>query len=206
MLPQITQIPQKENTVFLSDISVICGQKHSLQNPYFCFLMISLIAAAAENYAIGRDNQLLWTLPNDMKFFKNTTWGMPVVMGRKTFESLGKPLPGRINFVITRNAGWTAEGVTVATDINGALQKAAETNCKEIFVIGGGEIYWQSMGIGDRIYLTRVHTEFPDADTYFPDIEEEEWKLISNEDFEQDSKHAYAYSFQIWEKKINLSL
>lgn len=163
--------------------------------------MISLIAAAAENYAIGRDNQLLWTLPNDMKFFKNTTWGMPVVMGRKTYESLGKPLPGRINIVITRNTDWKAEGVLVAKDITEAITIAEVSNCKEIFVIGGGEIYWQSMTVADRIYLTRVHTEFPDADTYFPDIEEAEWKLISNEDFEQDGKHAYAYSFQIWEKK-----
>ncbi len=170
-------------------------------NSVFLFLMISLIAAAAENYAIGQDNQLLWTLPNDMKFFKNTTWGMPVVMGRKTFESLGKPLPGRTNFVITRQKDWTSEGVTVATDINDALQKAAETNSKEIFVIGGGEIYWQSMAVADRIYLTRVHAEFPEADAYFPDIEEDQWKLICNEDFEQDGKHAYAYSFQIWEKR-----
>ena len=175
------------------------GKKHSLQNPYFCFLMISLIAAAAENYAIGRDNQLLWTLPNDMKFFKNTTWGMPVVMGRKTFESLGKPLPGRINFVITRNAGWTAEGVTVATDINSALQKAAETNCKEIFVIGGGEIYKQSMEIADKIYITRVHASF-DADTFFPEIDETKWQLTANQDFEVDEKHKYAYSFQTWER------
>ena len=163
--------------------------------------MISLIAAAAENYAIGQDNQLLWTLPNDMKFFKNTTWGMPVVMGRKTFESLGKPLPGRVNVVITRQKDWAAEGTIVATDINDALKKAAETNCKEIFVIGGGEIYWQSMTVADRIYLTRVHAEFTEADAYFPDIEEAEWKLISNEDFEEDGKHAYAYSFQIWEKR-----
>jgi len=163
--------------------------------------MISLIAAAAENYAIGRDNKLLWTLPNDMKFFKNTTWGMPMVMGRKTLESLGKPLAGRINIVITRQADWKTAGVTVAKDIDDAIKKAGEANCKEIFVIGGGEIYWQSMGIADRIYLTRVHKEFPDADAYFPNIEEDIWKLVSNEDFDADAKHAYAYSFQIWEKK-----
>lgn len=163
--------------------------------------MISLIVAAAENYAIGRDNQLLWTLPNDMKFFKNTTWGMPVVMGRKTYESLGKPLAGRINIVITRQADWQAEGVIVAKDVDDAIKKAETTNCKEIFVIGGGEIYWQSMEVADRIYLTRVHKDFPDADAYFPDIEEDKWKLVSNEDFDFDAKHAYAYSFQIWEKK-----
>ncbi len=164
-------------------------------------MTISLIAAAAENYAIGQNNQLLWHLPNDLKFFKNTTWGLPVIMGRKTFESVNKPLPGRINIVITRQPNWTAKGVIVAKDVDDAFKKAAETNCKEIFVIGGGEIYWQSMGIADRIYLTRVHKEFPDADAYFPDIDEDIWKLTANEDFEADAKHAYDYSFQIWEKK-----
>jgi dihydrofolate reductase len=89
----------------------------------------------------------------------------------------------------------------VAKDIEEAIKKAETTNCKEIFVIGGGEIYWQSMDNADRIYLTRVHKDFPDADAYFPDIEEDRWKLISNEDFEADAKHAYAYSFQVWEKK-----
>src|SRR6188768_3004369 len=100
--------------------------------------MISLIVAASTNNVIGKNNQLLWTLPNDMKFFKNTTWGMPLIMGRKTYESMDKPLAGRINVVITRQAGWNAEGVVVASDINEAIKKAGETNCKEVFVIGGG--------------------------------------------------------------------
>ena len=134
--------------------------------------MISLIAAAAENYAIGQDNQLLWTLPNDMKFFKNTTWGMPIIMGRKTYESMDKPLPGRINVVITRQPGWNAEGVDVATDLNSALIKTTDTNCKETFIIGGGEIYRQSFEMADRIYLTRVHAIL-DGDTFFPAINED---------------------------------
>lgn len=161
--------------------------------------MISLVVAAAENNAIGKDNQLLWHLPNDLKFFKNTTWGMVVVMGRKTFEAVNKPLPGRINIVITRQAGWTAEDVITATDLNDALKKAEETNCKEIFVIGGGEIYKQSMAIANKIYITRVHTTL-DGDTFFPEIDENNWALASNEDFETDAKHAYSYSFQVWVK------
>ena len=163
--------------------------------------MISIIVAASENNAIGREGELLWTLPNDMKFFKNTTWGLPAIMGRKTFESLGKPLAGRINIVITRQADWKRDGVIVVADINEALQKAADTNCKEIFIIGGGEIYKQSMDITDRIYLTRVHHTFKDADAFFPAIDENKWELKSNEDFDFDAKHVYAYSFQIWEKK-----
>jgi dihydrofolate reductase len=169
--------------------------------PYFCSLMISLIVAASTNNAIGKNNQLLWHLPNDLKFFKNTTWGMPVIMGRKTFESVNKPLPGRINIVITRQTGWKAEGVIVATDLNDALQKAAATNCKEYFIIGGGEIYKQSMAIADKIYLTRVHAVIDDADTFFPAIDETKWEQVSNEDFEVDEKHAFSYSFQIWKKK-----
>lgn len=163
-------------------------------------MIISLVVAAAENNAIGKDNQLLWHLPNDLKFFKNLTWGMVVIMGRKTFEAVNKPLPGRINIVITRQSGWAAEGTITATDLKDALEKATTTNCKEIFVIGGGEIYKQSMPIANKIYITRVHTAL-DGDTFFPETDEAAWKLTSNEDFQTDTRHAYAYSFQVWEKK-----
>lgn len=160
----------------------------------------TLIVAAAENNAIGKDNQLLWHLPNDLKFFKNTTWGMPVIMGRKTFESVNKTLPGRFNIVITRQADWKAENVIVATDLEDALKKAAETNCREAFIIGGGEIYKQTIERASRIYITRVHTEM-EADTFFPAIDEQKWNLISNQQMEADEKHAFAYSFQTWEPK-----
>lgn len=162
--------------------------------------MISLIVAAAENNAIGMSNQLLWHLPNDLKFFKNTTWGMPVIMGRKTFESVNKPLPGRFNIVITRQAVWQVDGVITATDLQDALKKAAETNCKEFFIAGGGEIYKEAFRQADKIYLTRVH-ETIDGDTFFPVIDESEWQLISSQDFVADEKHKYAYSFQTWLRK-----
>jgi len=164
--------------------------------------MVSLIVAASENNAIGKNNQLLWHLPNDLKFFKNTTWGMPVIMGRKTFEAVNKPLPGRINIVITRQPGWNAESVVVAADLNEALKKAAETNCKEIFIIGGGEIYNQSFEMAARIYLTRVHAII-DGDTFFPEIDENKWQLISRQEFSADEKHAFAYSFQTWTRINN---
>ncbi len=158
---------------------------------------ISLIVAASENNAIGKNNQLLWHLPNDLKFFKNTTWGMPVIMGRKTFESVNKPLPGRFNIVITRQSDWKAEGVIVAGDLQDALQKASETNCKEAFIIGGGEIYKQAFVLADKIYLTRVHTTI-DGDTFFPEFDEKAWQLKSNHDFEANVKHKFSYSFQTW--------
>lgn len=166
-------------------------------------MIISLIVAASTNNAIGKDNKLLWHLPNDMKFFKNTTWGMPVVMGRKTFEALaGEPLPGRFNFVITRNTNWDPGRPTVkkAQDLPTAIELADDTDCKETFVIGGGEIYKESMAIADRIYMTRVHANL-DGDTFFPVIDEREWTLTSHLDFPADEKHAYAYSFQLWERK-----
>ena len=163
-------------------------------------MFISLIVAAAENNAIGKKNQLLWHLPNDLKFFKNTTWGMPVIMGRKTFEAVNKTLPGRFNIVITRQQGWNAADVIVATDLNDAIKKAAETNCKEVFIIGGGEIYKQSIETADKIYLTRVHATI-DGDTFFPVIDENKWQLTSNQNFTADEKHAFAYSFQTWKRK-----
>ena len=162
-------------------------------------MIISLVVAASTNNAIGKDGQLLWHLPNDLKFFKNITWGMTVVMGRKTFESVNKPLPGRVNIVITSQPGWTAENVWVANNLQEALSLAETTHCKEIFIIGGGEIYKQSMSIANRIYITRVHASF-DADTFFPVIDETIWKLTDNKDFAADEKHKYAYSFQVWDK------
>lgn len=173
-------------------------------------MIISLIAAASTNNVIGRDNRLLWHLPNDMKFFKNTTWGMPVIMGRKTFDALaGDPLPGRFNFVITRNKEWAPpktgnaggrQSVTIAGDLAQALRLAGETDCKEAFVIGGGQIYAAAMPMADKIYLTRVHT-IVEGDTWFPIIDDRHWRVTSNMDFPIDEKHAFAYSFQVWERK-----
>jgi dihydrofolate reductase len=167
-------------------------------------MIISLIVAASTNNVIGKDNRLLWHLPGDMKYFKNTTWGMPVVMGRKTYEALaGEPLPGRFNFVITRNKDWHPgedKKVQVAPDLEAALRMAEETDCKETFVIGGGQIYAEAMPVADRIYMTRVHTLL-EGDTWFPVIDEKVWELTENRDFPVDEKHAFAYSFQIWERK-----
>lgn len=161
---------------------------------------IALVVAASENNVIGKNNQLLWRLPNDMKFFKNTTWGMPVIMGRKTFESLGKPLAGRTNIVITRQETWIAPGAQVVKSLDDAIAAAADTDAKEAFVIGGGEIYKQAMPLAQRIYLTRVHATF-EGDTYFPVVEEQQWELLSDLDFPADEKHAYSYSFQVWGRK-----
>lgn len=165
-------------------------------------MLISLVVAASENNAIGKNNQLLWHLPNDLKFFKNVTWGMPVLMGRKTFEALGnKPLKGRINIVLTRNKHFKSERVAVVHNVKDALFFTEQNDYKELMVIGGGEIYKEFMPKANKIYLTRVHANFSDADAFFPEINRNEWKLTSNRDYKADDKHAYGYSFQLWERK-----
>jgi dihydrofolate reductase len=163
--------------------------------------MVSIIVAASTNNVIGRNNQLIWHLPNDLSFFKNTTWGSVVIMGRKTFESVNKALPGRINIVITKQPQWKADNVITAKNLNDSLEKANETNCKEIFVIGGGEIYKECFSTTDRIYLTRVHAQI-EGDTFFPPIDDKEWTLVSNKDFKADDRNAYDHSIQIWDRKI----
>ncbi|HMK27635.1 MAG TPA: dihydrofolate reductase [Chitinophagaceae bacterium] len=162
-------------------------------------MTISFVVAAATNNAIGKDGKLPWHLPNDMKHFKNITWGMPIVMGRKTFESLGRALPGRKNIVITRQPGWKTEGAIAVKNIDDALFVARETDAKEIMVIGGGEIYKTLFDKAHRIYLTRVEVE-PEADTFFPALHPEKWQLMSQQDHEADEKNAYNYSFQVWER------
>ncbi|PIR85041.1 hypothetical protein COU15_02980 [Candidatus Kaiserbacteria bacterium CG10_big_fil_rev_8_21_14_0_10_45_20] len=134
--------------------------------------MISVIAAIGKNRAIGKDNTLLWHIPDDLKHFKEVTLGSPIIMGRKTFESilsiLGKPLPQRINIVVTRNDSWTYPGVVVASSIDDAVQKARSLNHPEVFIGGGGELYTQALPLADRIYLTLIDDE-KEGDVFFPD-------------------------------------
>ncbi len=125
---------------------------------------------------------------------------MVVIMGRKTFESVNKPLPGRLNIVMTSNASWKANDTLVAPNLQAAIQLATGENFKELFIIGGGEIYKQAMPLADRIYMTRVHAVL-EGDTFFPAIPGESWELASTETFKADEKHAYDFSFEIWNRK-----
>ncbi|MBK5273023.1 MAG: dihydrofolate reductase [Bacteroidia bacterium] len=163
-------------------------------------MIISLVVAAATNNAIGKGGSLPWSLPNDMKYFKNVTWGMPVIMGRKTFEELDKPLSGRKNIVITRREKWKPEGVVVVSNFEDALFVAKATDANEVMVIGGGEIYRMAFEKARRIYLTRVKAE-PEGDTFFPDLDSKEWQLVKHQDHVADKKNVYDYSFQVWERK-----
>ena len=166
-------------------------------------MTISLIVAASENNTIGKNNQLLWHLPKDMKFFKNTTWAMAVAMGRKTFESMGsKPLAGRKNIIITRQHGWKADGVSVVRSVDEAVALANEEDYKEIFIIGGGEIFMIAFDKAQKIYMTKVHVEI-EGDVFFPVIQKKDWNLVSSTDNLADEKHPYAFTFEIWGRKGN---
>lgn len=164
-------------------------------------MILSLVVAASDNNAIGRENKLLWHLPNDLKFLKNTTWAMPVAMGRKTFESVNNiPLKGRLNIIITRQKDFKAEGVVVVNSIEDAAFVADQNDYKELMILGGAEIYKTAIEKADKIYMTRVHHIFEDADAFFPEINEKKWKRTSAQDFYKDAKHAFDYSFELWEK------
>lgn len=164
-------------------------------------MQISLVVAAALNNAIGKGGVMPWHLPADLKHFKNVTWGLPVIMGRKTFESLGKPLPGRTNMVISRQREWkpATEDIILVQSPEAALEAAAACSVREVMVIGGGEIYRLFWPLAKRIYLTRVDSS-PEADTFFPVIEPEAWKLVQQLDREADPKNSFNHSFQIWDR------
>lgn len=157
-------------------------------------MKLSLIVAANLEGAIGENNTLLWRLPDDLKRFKKLTMGKPIIMGRKTFESIGKPLPGRTSIVITRNAGYTAEGIVVCTSLLQAIATAEAMGNDEAFVIGGGEIYTQALPLSDRIYLTRVF-EKSAGDTYFKITDEDQWDVDKREFHGKDDRHAYDFEF-----------
>ncbi|MBK7097687.1 MAG: dihydrofolate reductase [Sphingobacteriales bacterium] len=163
-------------------------------------MTISLVVAISNNYAIGKDNQLMWSLPNDMKHFKNITWALPVVMGRKTFEGLKKPLPGRKNIVLSTKNNLTIDGALVINSLADVEFLVKEMNVKEMMVIGGGEIFELYFPKANKIYLTRVNTAM-EGDTYFREINEKEWTLTSKVENQADEKHAFDYSFETWERK-----
>ncbi len=163
-------------------------------------MKVSLVVAASDNHMIGKDNQLLWHLPKDMKFFKDTTWAMPVIMGRKTFESLGKRvLPGRLNIILTKQTGLQYDHTEVVGSLEEAIAFAAKEQYAEVFVIGGGQIYQEAMPMADTIYMTRVHTQI-EGDTSFP-IMDGQWELMYSYPNQADEKHAFAFDFECWKKK-----
>lgn len=166
---------------------------------YAYSMRISLIAAVAENGVIGGKNKLLWHLPDDLKRFKTLTKGHPVIMGRKTYESIGHPLPGRKNIVITHQEDLQISGCEVVSSLEKAIASAKSGRPEEIFIIGGGEIYKQAMGIADRMYLTHVHAS-PEGDAFFPSFDASQWKVIEEEEHPIDKDHALRFTYKTYER------
>lgn len=161
--------------------------------------MITIVVAAAKNNVIGKDNNLIWHLPADLRHFKNLTMGHPMLMGRKTFESIGKPLPGRTSIIITTQKDYTAEGCIIAHSVEEALEKAKALD-EQVSIIGGAEIYKLTLPYTDVVQLTRIHHTF-DGDVYFPALSENEWELVSEEHHGPDEKNKYSYTFQEFRRK-----
>ncbi len=159
--------------------------------------MVKLIVATDNKGGIGKDNQLLWHLPNDLKRFKFITNNHVVIMGRKTFESIGRVLPNRTNVVITRNKDLVLDGCVMCSSLEEAIEKYAS---EDVFIIGGGEIYKQALPLAHKLYLTKVDTEL-EADTFFPEISEKEWELVLLERHLKDDKHPYNYTFIDYQKR-----
>jgi dihydrofolate reductase len=160
---------------------------------------VSIIVAAAANGVIGRDGGLPWRLPADLRHFKRTTMGHHLVVGRRTWEEVGRPLPGRTMVVVTRDPALGIPGVVVVSSLQEAVAVAVGAGDDEVFVAGGGEIYRQAMAMAHRVYLTRIHADI-EGDTTFPELDGEAWRLVSREDHEADEGNPYPYSFLVYER------
>jgi len=160
--------------------------------------LVTLIVAVADNGVIGRDNALPWHLPEDLKRFKRLTMGKPIVMGRKTFESIGKPLPGRLNVVLTRDANYRRDGVTVVNDVDAAI--AAAVGAGEVMVIGGADLFRLFLPRSMRVHLTRVHGNI-EGDIHWQPLDETRWHRTAAEEFPADERHSYSMTFELWEKR-----
>ena len=161
-------------------------------------MTVSLVVAASKNNVIGRDGELPWHLPEDLRHFRRITTGKPVIMGRKTFESIGRPLPDRHNIVMTRDPDYAAEGCDVVESVAEALDVAGDAD--EVMVIGGGQVYRDFLPRADRIYMTRVQAEVQ-GDTRFPRIEGNAWRLVSAEHHAADEKHEFAFEMMVFERR-----
>jgi dihydrofolate reductase len=155
-------------------------------------MIISIIAAVAENSVIGANNQLIWHLPEDLKYFKKITMGKYILMGRKTWESIGKPLPGRTNIIITKNPDYKAEGCLIFHSLHEAVDYSESQEQDEIFIIGGGKIYRNALKLTNKIYLTKVHTKCR-GDAFFPELNNNEWEIIDKVKYKKDDRHPYDF-------------
>jgi len=168
-------------------------------------MKISIIVAIATNHVIGVDNQLPWHLPADLQYFKALTLNHPIIMGRKTYESIGRPLPKRENIVISRSQNIHNDQIVLKNSIEQAFEYCRSKSYNEVFIIGGDTIYKQTISLADKLYITRVNTTIENGNAFFPEIDLQEWKLISSMKNLADEKNQFNYSFDVYEKATKLS-
>lgn len=164
-------------------------------------MIISTIVGKGKNNEIGKSNDIPWYLPADLKYFKKITTGHAIIMGRKCFDSIGKALPNRTNIVVSRNPDYEIENCILVHSLKAALTVAMEKGEEEVFIIGGGEIYKMTLPISNKLYITEIDLEIPDADVFFPAINKEDWELISEEAHHKDDKNPYNYCFKVYNRK-----
>lgn len=164
-------------------------------------MIISLVAAASDNNVIGKDGGIPWDLPDDFKHFHDATQGCPIIMGRKTFDSIGRVLPGRRNIIVTRRKDYRVEGCDTVNSIEEAIKLAEQDSSEKICVIGGGEIYAQALHYANELDLTRVHMTVEDGDAFFPEFSEDEWELTNSSEHQADDKHAVPFTFMLYSRK-----
>ncbi|WP_221394073.1 dihydrofolate reductase [Dyadobacter sp. NIV53] len=165
-------------------------------------MLVSIIVAVAENGVIGKDNQLIWRLPDDLKRFKKLTTSHPIIMGRKTFDSIGKPLPGRTSIVVTRNQDFKMDGIVIVHSFEEALKEAGKLDTNEVFVIGGGELYKMALSVADRLYITEVKTTI-EGDTFFRITEPGQWTESERTAHEADERHPFTFNFVDYVRKLD---
>jgi dihydrofolate reductase len=164
-------------------------------------MRLSIVVAASENNVIGKKGQLPWSLPDDLQHFRSVTMGKPVIMGRKTYTSIGRPLPKRTNIVVSRDAALQIPGCTVTGSLDEALTLARRTGAEEACIIGGGELYRLALNIADRLYLTRVHTTIEGGDVFFPDVDPLQWKRVHSLEHAADENHAFTFTMEEYERR-----
>jgi dihydrofolate reductase len=164
-------------------------------------MTISTIVGTGNNNEIGKGNDIPWYLPADLKYFKKITSGHPIIMGRKCFESIGRPLPNRTNIIVSRNPEFYIDKCILVHSVAAALSVAEEMGAEEAFIIGGGEIYIQGLPLSSKIYLTNIDINVPGADVFFPQIDMNDWDLISEDTHKKDAKNPYDYTFKVLERR-----
>ena len=163
-------------------------------------MILSAIVAASENGVIGKNNWLPWDLPDELQYFRATTLGKPVIMGRKTYDSIGRPMPKRHNIIVSRDTSRTIDGCDVVGSVQEALELATKDGMAEAFVIGGAQLYQQALPLIDRLYFTRVHTVVESGDTFMPEVDWSQWKKVSSIVHPADDKHAFAFTMEVYER------